>query len=1840
MPPHSFCHSRSSITVVGRVGMVQKLLSILKAFAALKGPEQLVQHKKLYRIFLSLIGHTDTEVGGAALGCLLRFKPDFLLPYASTIQDLFAKGKLRDTMIRIKEFANCGKISTDHRVKMSPVLARLLLGRMSSKSVGKSSKDSPAARRRAVFSFAAGFCQSDEELFPFVFLPLRRYLPPGRRNAVENCGETDIANMLSNLASVSVANCAAIPSQVHEGVLNVLEAIVTQLGHRVLKYVPSFMGILLSLLETYPLKDSVPTPENETKSGEEGTSLDRSSRVRSLCFLRLAEVFDKFPKYDFSEFGDRMWKAMDKSIAQLPQLAKSSDKAPSLLQMLVVLSKHESLWGLLCSCDESISSVFSCLSQTESHSVVGATLVFVENMIIIAGEEEGGILSQKVLSHIPELLKHFEMRLNTFGTTATWRRELSILGRVCDVSKSQAPSRMRSSELDSLVLLLIPYLDFKSKSSDKDRMHILDVLGSTVPAISESTASKLFNTISALLGPFKGGPGLSSLDLREKLTTFLGALSEQHFDNLMPVCKVIENLSAVNHKLIDDVDAESVLGSLKDLRNKDSEASWLDLMKQSRSKVGILTIIRSCFHLVYNSDGVISRAAFYSLQDLIARLQDTKSQDLGFDRDSMSWEKFMETSFVPFVRAGIACKDAAPRRFFILLVSDIAKACKGASSPHLFGDMCALVDESDPNLDFFQNITHVQLHRRAIAFSRLSKHFDGKESVENFSVQTVSGVLIPIALHPIYESKTRLDEPLAKEAIKTLGFLFRALPWKKFQDELSTLLAQVDRQSQQERYIVDAICSVLSGFHFDVGNPYSNEVTLVSRTAVWNSLEKRIIPKLESLFTKEKDGKKGEKIKLIRPHVILALTQLYKKLPGGILKNKLPRLITVICDALKSRESDARDLARKTLAKLSVEVGVVFLPDIVRELAVTLKEGYQLHVRSAAIHSILLELWETQAFAPEDPTGNTAELFDASVSGLMDLIQRDLFGTAQARKDAELNQVRYVKEAGGSKSLHSIDLIGSMINLKLPPNEEGREPDKSALYAVVSPLLQRMTEETLNTKQLRQIKECLSRVVQGLSKNKTFSGAAILPLVYATIEPCIARDVTASGDVNLVDKDGIVEATEGRMIQGEVAEWRPSSLGMSTNAEEASMDRKRFEKVQRKVVDGSDAPKMTGSGRQTPTSASKRNLDDPSSVAAVIFGLQVLRQVLKKDSLSDSSSLFNPFLPLLTECICNCRDSEAVLLAMRCLSQVKGHLSEIPALGNSTYRTLASKTLDMLVGYGGNEDLLQASFKMMTFFFEKNVLTRKIVEGDEEKGILDEEQMEILLSFLQNSLTNSAQHNPAMGLVKALVARNVISPGMYDLMKVVLEESVHSHKETLRQQAGLVYVRFLLNYPMTADRMEKELKQLLANIQFDGVDGRQSAITTVRSVIDKFPEPVVVQQSSLFFVSLTMQLGNEDSEKGRQLIADCLVKLMKRLPRESASPLLDYAIKWGQQDDDRLRRVALNVLSLFADSSASLMTNEATFEKVLIIASKALEPEEDWEVSYFSLRLLEKLQSNFESRINQLFDMWTNIILCISGRHPWVGQVALRLVWTHVESLDPNAFSGKKHESFLQEPGNLFIMIKKVCSTLDCDEAEQPDDVDVIIKALTWALKAAHENSELCSSGDDDKARNGVKWLMTRLSNIAKPKGTKRRQAVFKCFAAFAKFAGEIAFDHLELMIDPLYRVEREANNEMETAISGGKAFEDKETSAEVQLAKDVLHLFEELCVPHDKFLDAYGTVKRQAQDKKSKRIEFTKTEAAKDPRFAAETKVKKQEREKQRRKRRVEEKRHSQGRVARRRRN
>lgn len=435
---------------------------------------------------------------------------------------------------------------------------------------------------------------------------------------------------------------------------------------------------------------------------------------------------------------------------------------------------------------------------------------------------------------------------------------------------------------------------------------------------------------------------------------------------------------------------------------------------------------------------------------------------------------------------------------------------------------------------------------------------------------------------------------------------------------------------------------------------------------------------------------------------------------------------------------------------------------------------------------------------------------------------------------------------------------------------------------------------------------------------------------------------------------------------------------------------------------------------------------------------------------------------------------------------------------------------------------------------------------------------------------------------------------------------------------------------MGPDLFEQHLKQIVANIKYEYQEGRISAINLMASVIEKLPEELLEKHAQLLFLPLVLQIVNDDSNECREAVSRCIILLLTRSSVEVLQSLHDYTVRWSKNPGP-LRTASLQVFGIFVESCPDYIIGNGLVSPWIGSLQRLLqETDTDWEVSYFSLKCIEKMAKCSELEISKEAGLWACIVDRLVDAHPWIKLASSRIVQKLFISPTMGALLNAN-------AGLLFEITRNLCFQLNVKEEEQSEELsDLVIKTLTLALPIMKKSPHLCFSEDNqfkDEGRDPVNWLMRRLSQIAKPKGTKRRLAIFKCFAAFASLHNEIVAPYMELILEPLYRANLEASNELENpSVSHKQHAGSIEVTTEASLARDVLQLVEESCDSPEDFLKAYAAVKTRARDKKERRKAEEKAEAVNDPMAAAQRKMKKQQHEKQRKKRRVEERRRDRG--------
>ena len=483
-------------------------------------------------------------------------------------------------------------------------------------------------------------------------------------------------------------------------------------------------------------------------------------------------------------------------------------------------------------------------------------------------------------------------------------------------------------------------------------------------------------------------------------------------------------------------------------------------------------------------------------------------------------------------------------------------------------------------------------------------------------------------------------------------------------------------------------------------------------------------------------------------------------------------------------------------------------------------------------------------------------------------------------------------------------------------------------------------------------------------------------------------------------------------------------------------------------------------------------------------------------------------------------------------------------------------------------------------------------------------------------------------------------------------------------------------------RVENHLKQITLNIKYEYEDGRVSGIALLIAVIEKLPIPLLEEYTKLFFLPLVLQLVNDESKKCREMVARCISSLIKRLSTEVLQSLYEYALRWASSmkgsETYHLRCTSCHLFGIFINSRFDFMKRSGRIPKLVDYLHECLDEEigsidhtdiihsKQWEMCYFSLQTLEILIEKIPQMTFSKLGLWTSVIKCLVHPHPWIKISSSRIIYSTFSNIESSKFAAEHQHCassiILNIPGSLFDIARNTCFQLNSEEEHQTEAQSTMAtKNLAWLINIMDKYPKLCfhdsmilklssesenpietdkedSDGDgNDRSRlstDPVRWLIVRLSNIAKRRGVLRRDATFKCFAAFAmKCDAKILVRNLQPMMEPLNRVIEDVANKKEGLSL--KRYRNREleerVAQEADLAKEVMNLLED-AIGSDTFVRSLADVKTQARERRETRKQELAAQSITDPEGAAERKIFKQNKEKKRRKRRVEERRSSRG--------
>ena len=800
----------------------------------------------------------------------------------------------------------------------------------------------------------------------------------------------------------------------------------------------------------------------------------------------------------------------------------------------------------------------------------------------------------------------------------------------------------------------------------------------------------------------------------------------------------------------------------------------------------------------------------------------------------------------------------------------------------------------------------------------------------------------------------------------------------------------------------------------------SAPIVAVEPAAVALALEKRILPPLLRLALggglkhPEQAGgaqgtrdlgaptlrKKESKASLAaQAPVAVAALKLLKLLPRRVEEETIPRVLLKAAGGIGSKDPNVREASGNTLAACVAALGPGKGPPAA---AVALRGalprhaakggGFQVQAIGHALRQTLARARDVRNAALAEPAeGGAGSAPAASASsdpmwlegsGLMvvlDLCRSDLHGSAAAERQQRAEQgVAHAALArrggtGGAWARRGADILGLTAELVHFGDREG----VAALVDCARGCLP-LAEQGRAGQTAAEI--AFAELARGLIANPSAGWPALLALSQGLLGAGLAAEEAAASEavaaLAAVGLRGAAIPAAERLRRDDVAE-----VAAQTNR----------------------------SGRVNAAGPSQK-----FEWLVTKFALGILHAGFKKGGLDVGGGggvelhMLEPLGDLLARG-CRSRHAPVTSLSLRCLAR----LAPSPLEDKRWARAAGKAVHDILAESARpDDDLALDAVKLLTALLRNCPLYAP-----------SEPQIQRLIPVVFGEIEDAvAQRATSFGLLKAIVARRLVVPEVYDLMERVLKLMIKSQGASVQQSAGALGLQYLLGYPLGDRRLRHHLDFLVVNLEYQHPTGRAAALDLLQALVAKFPRALVEDHADRLLQAFAGRLSSDDDPKIRAEAGGALKTLFAAVGPEVRQTLLGEAGSWidawcehipsGEAEGApsspealALAQKGLQTLGLAMEAGRKAAEKEvvahfAELLKLLAAAGRQCDlPAEElslWPAAYFCLVLLEKTLQVGGSLpalpARDLAALWPAVTRLALYPHMWVRKAALRLL--------------------------------------------------------------------------------------------------------------------------------------------------------------------------------------------------------------------------------------------------------
>ncbi|XP_011180810.2 small subunit processome component 20 homolog [Zeugodacus cucurbitae] len=1490
--------------------ILQTLQSKLGVFAAQTNPRSIYREPELYALYMDLLAGPNAQLQRAALDCILRYKSKSLTPHKEHLYALVDELKFKEELVNFKLDE---AVSAEQRPELMKILLRILYGKMITKGTQRAL--SAQARKSLILRFL-GQCTTEEILW-FLEMAFGKYAK-----------YTEAALSLEQIPALVLADFdihAAWSPKKLQSIVNLLELIRKEFGGLMKRDFHIYMLKLLTFVGS-ACNAVLQLPADQLALIHPKMSVVYKN-VRNAALLSLVNFFAHIDEFEWETMQVRcltevyVWPVVEK----LPQDAIHTPTP--LLRLLLQWGEKPLHFNYLAQrradalATQETPIIFHyvvalLLNEKAKPAVRRPIMALVERLL--EEKSKGEQLEVNglhiVKPYIPELLKRLRMNFSTRAAKqAIDKRDLNILSLLTAHVEDAATC-------DSLLQLLLPILIAKSQRNASEEV-VTQVITTLANLIKQLDAPESY--LRKLAPLFEQTQEVNARKLLCQLVTDIARKRHKQATQsndvaltalatrLQRTARLTNMLNAWDKRWVEQPDYDKRLDALKEI------AQLLDAVEDGVDiELGVLVIYNCVYFIKYDKDMGLRDNASEHLRLLLPRLA-RRFAATADDKPNLDY--LVGDVAINLLRRLVRDNNDNVRYEGIRLLGELAR--QAPTTHAVLQDLSPLGDQQDAEVDFFENLTHLQTHRHGRALLKFCAH--AQTITRRLCTRTLTEFVLPLATRYLLQEKHAGKHTLIDAAIDTVGVVCQLLPWQQYHALLRYYLTKLRSTQEHQRQCVRIVVRILDAFHFDLTQAQADAQALQQlRTKLSSeevaeqaeeqnqSAEKTEEAKqtIDDEDADEKEGEvdEGDEDTALAAELAAADTETATAqedatpaicvlnaalvLPAGAAKRVMLTITSILIPTLnraiteQSSYDNKHKVNRKRLSAEREEEEILRVP--IALALVKLMQKLPKELMEASLPGVFMKVCtflrsplKSVRMLTRDILKKIMLALGASyLSMLMDHLQSLLTRGFQVHVLAVtvhgvLDALReQLKPSDIENCLHNLldvalnDIFGEINaekeNEKIAAHTPEAKP--SAKSYLVLHIAARNIQDTCLLDLLMPFKEHLTR---SHSRKVTLK-----------IQDCFAKIVSG-----LVENVHISRESLLIFIYGTVSESITDLLPGTQKRALSEQEKERMRRARPDCFIIQPAPR-TRSG-----AVNKRVQSNAQANAHILieFGLELLQIVLKRKKLVevDYQPFLNPLLPLIRDAL-KSTHVRVVTFALKCFGAIWNDAYELPALQQQYLSDVVERMFEILknistfgaIKQDENLQLVKSTYKAIV------ALLRKC--GDYE---MTPEQLQQLVLYVEQNLYEGEHQALSFSLLKALIARRVEAESFHQIMKRIGDMSIVSQSDFVRDEARNILVTYIMEYPLKK-RVDQTVKFFTVQLRYTLPSGRLSVIQFLHALVKKFPLKMLAKRAEFLYISLGPRLVNDDDPGCRKAIAECIELLITRLEKADRQRLFDMTL--------------------------------------------------------------------------------------------------------------------------------------------------------------------------------------------------------------------------------------------------------------------------------------------------------------------------------------------------------------